>query len=320
MLDILAITGPIYLAIALGFVMTRIGLFAKADMRIFGRFVINLALPALLFKSLSQRPIGEILNGGYLLAYLVGSLTVFSLGYQFCRRFLRLNPINSTVYVLGMSCSNSGFVGYPILLLILAPIAGVVLALNMMVENLVMIPLFLVMAERSRGGGGQWYQVVGQSFMRLAAHPMIIGLVAGFSISVSGWKLPEIIVRSVDLFAMASGGVSLFVIGGTLVGLPLHGIGKRVAPIVLGKLLFHPVAVLLAILTLPLTGLPALDPSMRMAAVVMAAAPMLSIYAILTQVYGGEDFSASAMLLTTVLSFFTLSGLLWVLHHLPSWV
>lgn len=52
-----------------------------------------------------------------------------------------------------MSCSNSGFVGYPILLLILTPIAGVVLALNMMVENLV-IPLLFVMAERTRGGGG----------------------------------------------------------------------------------------------------------------------------------------------------------------------
>mgnify|MGYP006156831297 CR=1 FL=1 len=47
-LTILSITGPIYLAVLIGYACTRLGLFAKADMRLFGKFVINLALPALL--------------------------------------------------------------------------------------------------------------------------------------------------------------------------------------------------------------------------------------------------------------------------------
>ena len=71
-LHILGITGPIYLAIALGFLFTRQGVFAKADMQVFGKFTINLALPALLFNALSQRSIGEILNGHYLMAYALG--------------------------------------------------------------------------------------------------------------------------------------------------------------------------------------------------------------------------------------------------------
>ena len=45
MLDILAITGPIYIAIALGYGLTRGGLFVRADMLVFGQFVIKLALP-----------------------------------------------------------------------------------------------------------------------------------------------------------------------------------------------------------------------------------------------------------------------------------
>ena len=75
-LHILGITGPIYLAIALGYVFTRQGVFSKADMQVFGKFTLNLALPALLFNALSQRRIGEILNGHYLLAYALGSLLV----------------------------------------------------------------------------------------------------------------------------------------------------------------------------------------------------------------------------------------------------
>ena len=318
MLDILAITLPIYITIALGFMTTRLGLFARADMRVFGKFVINLALPALLFNALAQRRIGEILNGSYMLAYLTGSLLALGLGFFWCRRIARLDSTTSTFYVMGMTCSNSGFVGYPILLLTLAPIAGVVLALNMIVENVIVIPLLLALAERERGAAGPWHRVIGQSLKRLASNPMIIGLVAGFTVSVLDWKLPEPIARTVNLFALSSGALSLFVIGGALVGLPLGGMGRRVIPIALGKLILHPLAVLLAILVLPLLGLPTLDPALRMAAVLMAAMPMMGIYPILAQAYGQEDFSAAALLVTTVASFFTLSGLLWVFKHGPN--
>jgi malonate transporter and related proteins len=316
MLDILSISGPIFIAIGLGFLATRFGIFARTDLRVLGKFVVNFALPALLFKSLSERQVREIFNISYLLAYLAGSLAVLGLGYLWSRRIANLGPTTSTFYAMGMSCSNSGFVGYPILLLTLAPVAAVALALNMMVENLVILPLLLVMAERENGAAGQWYRIVGQSLARLAKNPMIVALVAGFCVSCTGWRLPEAVVRSVGMFALTSGALSLFVIGGTLFGLPFRGTGRKVMPIVIGKLLVHPVAVLLACQTIPLLGMPTIDPSLRTAAVIMAAVPMLSIYTILAQIYGQDQVTAPAMLVTTVTSFFTLSGLLFLLRSL----
>jgi predicted permease len=50
MFDILAITAPIYIAIALGYGLTHWGFFQKADMRAFGTFVVKVAMPALLFN------------------------------------------------------------------------------------------------------------------------------------------------------------------------------------------------------------------------------------------------------------------------------
>lgn len=312
MLDILAITCPIYITIAIGFLTTRHGLFAPADMRVLGKFVIKLALPALLFNALAQRNIGEILNLGYVLAYLSGSLFLVGLGMFWCRRVAGLSPSASAVYVMGMTCSNSGFVGYPILVLTLPPVAGVALALNMMVENVFVIPLMLALAERGRGGAGQWYRVVGQSLARLASNPLIGGLVAGFAVSLMGWKLPEPVARTINLFAVSSGALSLFVIGGALVGLSMRGMGRQITPIAVGKLMLHPLAVLLAVGALPFLGLPAMDPPLRQAAVLMAAMPMMGIYPILAQNYGQEGLSAAALLVTTVASFFTLSLLLWL--------
>ncbi len=322
MLDILAITGPIYLTIVLGFLSVRWRVFEKADMRVFGKFVLNFALPALLFNALAQRSLGEVLNVGYLLAYAAGSLVVLLAGLWWARRRLAQSRSASAYFAMGMTCSNSGYVGYPVLMLTLGPIAPVVLALNMLVENLLKIPLLLAYAEADPGSDGRRpssREVLVQSVRRLSTNPMILAILAGTLVSALGWRLPEVIGRTVSLFALASGALALFVIGGSLYGLQVKGLRSRVAQIAVGKLLLHPLAVGLAVWALSATGI-ALDDALRTAAVLSAAMPMLGVYAILAQRHGHEGLSSAALLATTVASFFTLSGLLWGLRHVLGWL
>jgi len=318
MLDILAITGPIYLSIAAGYLATRFGFFARTDRQVFGKFVINLAVPALLLKALAERSIEEILNFDYILAYLIGTLVVVGLGLFWCRRMARMNPTTSALCAMGMACSNSVFIGYPVLLLTLPPVAGVAMALNTTLENVVVTPLMLALAESGRAGSGRWYRVIGRSLARLFFNPMIIGLSAGFIISLCRWKLPQPIAQTLGLFAMTTGALSLFAIGGTLVGLPMGGVVRQAIPVMVGKLILHPLAVFLSLLLLPVLGLPSVAPDLRLAAVLMAAVPMLGIYPILAQMFGQEEFTATALLITTIASFFTLSGLLWVFGIVPA--
>lgn len=318
MLDILAITGPIYLTIGLGFVTVRQGLFSPAEMRIFGKFVINLALPALLFNALAQRPLGEILNGPYLLVYAAGSLLTLGLGWLWARRAAGQDGTSSAYYAMGMACCNSGFVGYPIALLTIGPAAGVMLGLNMIVENLLLIPLLLASIETSQGRGGAWHQVLRQTFFSLLRNPMVMGLLAGFTVSLSGWPLPAPVARTVTLFAQASGALSLFVIGGTLVGLKIQGLRAQVAQIAAGKLLLHPLAVLGALLLLEAGGL-VLAPQQRIGVVLTGAMPMLGIYPILAQKHGREGLAAAALLGATAASFVTISAVLWMFQQVPGW-
>ncbi|SDG41827.1 MULTISPECIES: AEC family transporter [unclassified Duganella] len=315
MLEILAITCPIYLVVLAGYVATRSGLFARTDMQVFGKFVFNLALPALIFNALAQRHVSDILHPAYLLSYLFGSLLMLTLAYFTGRRVLKLSMTRSTFMAMGVSCSNSSFIGFPILLLMVAPVAGVALGLNVIVENLVMLPLLLAMAEHSRdGGGGAWHQVVRQSAQRLMKNPLVISVTAGLVVSLLEVTLPQPVIRTVNLFAQASGGLSLFAIGGMLVGLSLSSGWQRVVPLVMGKLIGHPLAVLLIATLVPLIGVTPMEPQLRAAALLMAAMPMLSIYPILGQAYGEADRSATALLICMVSSFFTLSGWMWLLH------
>ena len=313
MLGILAITGPIYIVIALGYLSVRAGLFARADMRVLGQFVLYAALPALLFDAVARRPLGDILEWRYMAVFALGGLATMALGVLWMRRIARQTPLSSVVQAMGMCCPNSGFVGYPVNLLVLGPVAGVILGMNMLVENLLLIPLLMALMDAA-AGGGHWRAVLRGAVAGLLRNPMVLALVAGLLAALLGLKLPPPLERSVGLFAQASAALSLFVIGGSLAGLQLQGMRRQVAQIAVGKLVLHPLLTAAALWGLEALGMPPLDAKLRIGVVLAAACPMFGIYPILAQKHGHEGLAAAALLGTTVASFFTISLALWVLR------
>jgi len=313
MQSIFAITFPIFALIALGFAMVRGGVFAKAEMRVLGRLVINLALPALIFQALSERPLAEILNFGYLAAYALGSLAVLALAVG-AAHFLRKKPLQvAAVHGMGTALSNSGFVGYAIVSQLLGPPAAVALVLCLVVENVLILPLALALAENGAQANGKGWAAVLATLRSLLKNPLILAILAGFAFALLDIHPPRPIARGIAMIAMASAPLALFVIGGTLVGLRLRGMGRDVAQVVVGKLVLHPLAVAAALVLLP-----PIDPALRVAAIAFASMPMLSIYPILAMKYGQEEFCAAALLAATVCAFFTISAVLGLLGGMPA--
>jgi malonate transporter len=310
--DILGITGPIYLAIALGYFTTRRGLFSPGDMQVLGRFTLHIALPALLFNALSRTGVAESINEQYLAAYALGTLGMVLAAWVWARHGCRHPRGLSAVLAMGMSCPNSAFVGYPVIMLTLgSSAAGIALALNMVVENLLIIPLLMALAGGDGSGG--WRHALRQSLSGLLKNPIIQGITGGILFSLSGLHMPDALGRSIDLFAAASGALSLFVIGGSLVGLQLQGLKSAIAIVAVGKLLLHPILMLMVLWWC----VPVDDPALRTAALLTAALPMMGIYTLLAQRLGHGSIGAAAQLVTTGLSFLSLTAVLGLLSVVP---
>lgn len=309
---LLAITVPIYLVAAIGFLATRAGLFQRADMRVFGKYVVNLALPALLFNAVAQRSVSEVLNPVFIAAYALGSLGANLAGLLWARRVAGKSLSASAIVGMGMSSPNSGFIGFPLVAQLLGPVnAGIGLALAMLVENFLTLPMSLAIADAGEADGGQGRAArlrgaLVQSLRSLVRNPMLWGIALGFAFSLLGWRLPAPMARTVDLIAVSCASLSLFVIGGSLVGISTQGLSRDVAAIAFGKLVLHPLLVLAAVLLLP-----PMARELQLAVVLMAAVPMLGIYPILAQKHGHEQMAAAAQLGTTVASFFTLTAVVW---------
>lgn len=311
MLATLAITTPIFISIAVGFLAVRLGWITKADTRAIGNFVINFALPALIIKALSESSLAQVMNPGYLLAYLLGSLTALFAGLLLNTVIRGRSLATSALFGLGMSCSNSGFIGYPLVLQLLGPPAAVALALCMLVENMLIIPLALVLLESGGNRGQPLPVLLKQIGRRLATHPLLLAIAAGMTLTVLDISLPRPLAQAIDMFAAAAGATALFVIGGSLVGLQVRGMVGDVAWILGGKLFLHPLAVLVALLLLP-----PFDPVLQTAAFAFACMPMMSIYPILGQRYGQEAVCAAALMATTTAAFFSISLMLWLVGAL----
>ncbi len=312
MLNILGLTVPIYLVIVVGYVAVRRGLFTREQMRVLSQFVVMFALPSLMFLAIASRTVAEILNPTYLTAYAVGTLASFALGYGYAR--LRKARAEARAFDgLGSSGSNSGYVGYPLALLALPSVAGLSLGLNMVVENILLLPLTLVIASSGATSHLSWTEQLRENLRRLSRNPLLLAVLLGLVFAASGLHLPDVATRALDLFSRASTATALFAVGGLLVGTKVRGIVSRIGIVSTGKLVAHPLLVAGVAAACVALGMPALAPDLRAALLITAALPTMTVLPVLAHTFGEERASAGVLLVTTAASFLTLSALMYLL-------
>lgn len=313
MLEILSITAPIFILIGLGFLARHRGLISPVQLSGIGTFVLYCTLPALVINALTRRPLEEVIDISFLFAYGVGSLLVFGAGFWLAITIQRKPFSESAIQALGMSASNSGFVGFPVAAMVFGTqTAGFVLALAMLIENLLIIPGGLILAEIGLQRGARPWVVVRNTLTRLARNPILIGIVTGVALSATQAPVPAPISRVIEMLAGAAAPAALFVIGGTLYGLQTRGMARNVSQLMLGKLVLHPLAIL-ALFALVLSLNPDFDPTLLAGGLLFASCPMISVYPLLGSRFGMEGVGAAALMATTVASFITLSAVIWAL-------
>jgi predicted permease len=314
MLAVLTITSPIFALIALGYLTTRRGMFDSGDMATLGRFVVNIGLPALIFSAVTARPLREIFDLSYVVTYATLVLVLAATSYAVLRA-AGVPKMRRAVAILGICCPNTGYVGYPITLLAFPEVAGRILALNVIVENFLSLPLCLMLLELSRDREGQRIGQTAWAILKgMLGRPMIQLLLISVAVNLAGLPLPSAVTQFANLLAGTVAALALFFIGGSLAGLPLRGDLALAAAVVIGKLIIAPLLALALIACLPRLGLPPLQPMLASAFVLGMAMPVLGIYAILAQDYAAKGMASISLLVATGLSFFTLSALLLWLH------
>lgn len=306
MLTILNIITPIFILIGIGYLAHRQGLVNATQTQGMGVFVLTIGLPALIFKAIATTPFNEILLPNYLLAYSGGSLLAFVLATSITLFYWRQNLSSAALNGMGLSFSNSGFIGYSVLAMVVGSSQAVTyLAMNILVENFLVIPLFLILADISTQQKQSLANTLFTIAKNLSKNPLVLSLTISVIISVYRLPVPSIVLTTSDMLANTAAPLALFVIGANLYAMRPGGNIKIILFVGIGKLILHPLMILLIFLFLPTA-----DSQTIFAALLMATVPTGTMLAILGQRYGYLGRSAAIVMVSTIASFISMSIIL----------
>ncbi len=300
MIAVLTVTLPIYLVILLGFVTVRWGYMAAGATEPLSAFVIRICLPALIFSAVAGGA-RAALDWTFITAYGGASLAVLAAGALAMRAVLgRGRAAASVIGGLGMALSNSVFVGYPLARLVLGAGADAVFAWVLLVENVLILPLSLLLADALAAERRGFGQSLVRTLRGLVTNPIVLALAAGLAAAALLPGLPPVLARAIEMLRNAAPGLALFVVGALAAGHRPRRLGAPVAAIAAGKLVAHPLAVAAA-----LASVPGLGGDLFRAGVIFAACPMLSIFPVFGARFGLGPVAAAAFIAATGLSFLT---------------
>ncbi|MGK9198980.1 MULTISPECIES: AEC family transporter [Sinorhizobium] len=310
MAEITGLVLPFFGLIFLGYLTARLVDHPGEAMGWLNTFIVYLALPALFFKLVSRTPVEELTRADFILTSVGTTYVVFALIFAI-GLFLRRNTVaEATMQGFAGAYGNIGYMGPGLALLALGETAAVPVALIFCFENaahFTVAPALMAAA----GGSKQKPAVLALGIARrIAFHPFILSTFAGVAAAFLSFEAPLPLQRLIDYLAQAAAPCALFAMGVTLALRPLKRIPAEIGYIVPAKLVLHPVLMYLA---LSLGG--AYDRIWVQTAVLLASLPTATNVFVIGQQYGVWQERASAtILITTLLSVATVTGLLYLIR------
>ena len=303
---------PVFLLIAAGYLAGRLQWIRESAVRDLSNLVFLLLIPALLFRTMSGVDV-QALDLRPLLAYFPVALLLQGVSIAW-RGFNRA----SVVMALAGVFSNMVMIGITLVELAYGKAALVTLLTLVSVHALILLTvgsvvLELVVAREARAGGERVPHVLEtawSAFKGALIHPIPLPILCGLLYAQTGWGLPVVIDKPLQLLGNAFGPIALVLVGVTLARTPLRG---QLAPslrIAVSKNLVLPLMVGLSAWALGVSGLP------LTVMVVAASLPVGATVFRFSQRYGvAQDLVAATMAVSTAMALGTVTlAMAWVAY------
>jgi hypothetical protein len=286
-----------------GYLAARFRLLPDTASEVLSRFVFVVALPSLIFTSLSRISVAEFFNWQYIGALGGGMLIMFGIGMIVSRSAFPGSLTATALHGMTAMYSSTAYIGLPLILTVFGDAARVPGIIGAIITGLVFAPLTIFIAEFDRGRGGGAHIL--SPLLAVVMRPPIIAVAVGLIVSASGVAIPIPVGKFFALLGGAFVPCALFAAGLFIAGCSIRGATAEITWLACAKLLLHPLVTWwLAFHVF------ALDPLFATVAVIQAALPSGVPVFVLAQQYRTFVTRSSAVIaLSTAISVLTVSAL-----------
>jgi malonate transporter len=291
-----ALASPLFLLVLLGYLLARSGRWPDAVGAALGRFAYAVAMPAMLFRMMSDFSQLPPVDARLLLAFFGGCLIVFVIGRVVAYSLFRLDGVGQSVFALGGVFSNNVMLGIAIAKTTLGPAALPSVSLVIVFNALILWTLITVSVEWARHGE---FSVRGfaKTARGVLTNPIVASILAGTLWGFAGIPLPAFIDQPLAMLGHGAVPFSLVALGMGLATYRIReGLGQSMAICAI-KLGVQPLVVWLLARAL---GLPPLET--QVVTLLASLAIGINVYIMAQQFRSLEGPVATGMVLSTLLS------------------
>ncbi len=291
---------PIFAVIALGALAKRRHFIPPEFLEPANRLVYYLAIPAMIFRAISQATIAAEFDGWVVGITLACVVLAFALGVA-ASSFLQVRTFRRGTFIQCSFHGNLGYIGLAVIFYYLGDdglargsiIAGMVMILQ---NFLAVFTLQFYTSQRQQTLN--WKLLLG----RIVINPVILSALAGMLYSAFGPPLPVIIDRSLKIVSDMALPLALLLIGASLSFSLVRRQFSGVLAASTIKLVATPATalVLFTVFTIP--------PAIFLPGLIILASPTATLtYVMAKEMNGDPDFAVAAISICTILSAVTYS-------------
>ena len=293
-------TLPFFAIIALGYGAGRTGFFNEDATKYLTKFVFFFALSAMIFRFAANIELSEVWDARLIAAYLWG--TAFVYGIATIVGFLRnLNVATNAIEAQCAVIGNIGFLGLPMLTLILGEAAVGPIMMMLAVDLIIFSSLVVILVTGSQDGQMS-IRILKTVGLGLVKNPMIVAMTLGLLCSGFDLTIPVPLNEFLAILGGAATPGALFAIGASLATKSAERI-EIAGWLTFCKLVLHPAFVAFGALFLF-----SVDPYSAAVLIAAASLPVAGNVYMLAQHYSvAPQRVSAAILVSTAISIFTVS-------------
>jgi predicted permease len=298
LLHLIGLTAPLFLLVAVGYVMSRAG-WPRSASDALTRFVFVVAIPAFLFRLMSDFSRLPHVDARLLIAFFGGCLIVYIAGRVIAATSFRMDGVSQSVFAMGGIFSNNVLLGIPLARVTLGDASLPAVSLVLVFNSLILWTIVSISVEWARNRDLSVGGLL-RTFKGVITNPVVAAIVSGTLFGFLNVALPTFVDRTLAMISDAAVPLSLIALGMGLAEFGVRADWRASVAITVIKLVLQPAAVY------ALARVLALPPLETSAVVMLAALPVGANVYLMSRQFGVlAGAVASAIVLTTVLAALT---------------
>ncbi|MGI9464611.1 MAG: AEC family transporter [Aestuariivirgaceae bacterium] len=311
MLTILNLALPFFGLIVAGFIAAKAFRLPEDGLAWLNILIVYFALPALIFLTVSATPFEKLVDWPFVLATSLATYITFIVPFIIAVFILGTRITVAAIHGTSASFGNVGYMGLPLAVAFFGQDAAVPAALIFCFDCALQFTLTPLLATlgHSEGAKNEGTGTVALNVLKsILTHPFIVATILGVAASALKFSPPMLVESFLQMISNAAAPAALFALGVTLGMRRLAGIGIEFPLIIVMKLFVHP-----ALAFVLLTAMGGIDPLWLNVALMMAALPTATnAFVLATQYRTYIEGASSSILITTIISAFTLPVLVYL--------